>query len=401
MGNGLEIFKIAYKDVRIIHTCLRYPPATGGVETYVQQLVERTRDIAAGRDVRVLTSKMRTHGPVSELDPELLVSDPPYVQRLHRMITPLVSYPRLQALQYYIGHHRPDVIHGYSFWYYPADGGAKYARKHNIPFILHPIFYENEVRRKPIWQLYKNTIGRSTFAAADIVAVISPHEQSLIEKTELPVKRFELIPPGVDIVEFERPRQNPYLKQKIKGRVLLTVSRVAPGKGLEELIAVFPEILRVNPDVQLAIAGEDFGLQRKLTEQAERLGITQRMHFLGNLSREQLVAAFQHATVFIHPTEYEAFGIAVVEAQAAGIPVVARNIAAIPYVTAPSNHVGLFTTSDELIQRITDTFALHPTARAERTRQAQQYIAENFSWDSSIKKVTDLYSELVTLEARI
>ena len=125
--------------MRIVHTCLRYPPATGGVARYVQELVTRTRDKQAQRDVRVVTSRMRTHGPVSLLAGKSLRDDPPFVQRLHHMATPCISYPRLQALSYYLQHHRPDVIHGYSFWYHPADGAAAYDRKHDLPFIFHPI----------------------------------------------------------------------------------------------------------------------------------------------------------------------------------------------------------------------------------------------------------------------
>lgn len=178
--------------MRILHTCLRYPPATGGVEKYVQELVERTRSIEHHRDVRVLTSKLRTHGPMKELTPEYLMDDPMYVQRLQSSKTPLFSYPRLQALNYYIGHHNPDILHGYSFWYQPADIAARYAKKHKIPFIFHPIYYENNIRKKIKWQLYKKYIGVNTFASADVVAVISPYEQSLIEKAGFPVKRFEL-----------------------------------------------------------------------------------------------------------------------------------------------------------------------------------------------------------------
>src|SRR5688572_10767570 len=103
--------------MRILHTCLRYPPATGGVEQYVEDIVEGTRDIQQKRDVRVLTSKLRTHGPISELPPEQLLDDAPYVQRLQHGGTPLVSYPRLQALPYYISHHQPHIVHGYSYWY--------------------------------------------------------------------------------------------------------------------------------------------------------------------------------------------------------------------------------------------------------------------------------------------
>ncbi|MEK7557322.1 MAG: hypothetical protein AAB538_05070, partial [Patescibacteria group bacterium] len=79
--------------MRIVHVALRYPPATGGTETYVREIVERTRHVAAKRDVRVLTSKMRTHSPISELAPNLLLDDPLYVQRLHHLATPLISYP--------------------------------------------------------------------------------------------------------------------------------------------------------------------------------------------------------------------------------------------------------------------------------------------------------------------
>ncbi|MGH9857286.1 MAG: glycosyltransferase, partial [Acidobacteriota bacterium] len=152
------------------------------METHVQELVTRTRHIpedpasASVRDVRVLTSAMRTHGPITKLAPELLLDDPLYVQRLHYAATPLISYPRLQALSYYIGHHNPDILHAYSFWYQPADVAARYAQKRRIPFFFHPVFYENEVRKKWFWQLYKNIVGRRTFAAADIVFVISPYE---------------------------------------------------------------------------------------------------------------------------------------------------------------------------------------------------------------------------------
>src|SRR5689334_8944926 len=123
--------------MRIVHTALRFPPASGGAEKYIAELVTRTRNPEQGRDVRVLSSAMRTHGPISYLEPETLMNDPVYVQRLFVSKTPFVSYPRLQALSYYIGHHKPDMLHSYGYWYQPADVTARYAKKHSIPFIFH------------------------------------------------------------------------------------------------------------------------------------------------------------------------------------------------------------------------------------------------------------------------
>lgn len=382
--------------MRIVHTALRYPPATGGVETYVHELVERTRNVAEQRDVRVLTSKLRTHGPISELAPEDLLSDPPYVQRLHHASTPCISYPRLQALNYYLGHHQPDIVHGYSFWYQPADVAARYARKHDKPFILHPMYYNHGVRQKWQWQLYKNTVGHKTFMAADIVVVISPYEQALIEKDNYPVKRFELLPPGVNVDEITQAATapDPFSSRGINGHIVLAVNRIAPSKGLDTLIGVLPAVLKVDPIVQVVIIGEDFGVQDSLIKQAERLGVTKNVHFVGKFSNAELYAAYNQADILVNPTHYEAFGIGMAEALAAGLPVIARNVAAVPYVV-PHEKVGLLFASDgELVTAIT-TLLKNDSLRTQYGQAGKHYIAENFTWDRTVTKLLDLYAELV------
>lgn len=379
--------------MRIVHTCLRYPPASGGVETYTRELVERTRNIAEQIDVRVLTSKMRTHGPITELDPNLLLDDPPYVQRLHHLSTPFISYPRLQALSYYLSHHQPDVVHGYSFWYQPADTAARWATKHHRPFIFHPMYYESSNRRKLIWQTYKKTVGYRTFAAAAAVVVISPFEQSLITQAGFPVKRFYLIPPGVDLAEFETAAPNPFQDFPPGAPTLLCASRLSAEKQLQDVIAVMPDILRRAPAARLFIVGEDFGYASKLNAQIKQLNLTSHVHMLGHLSRHDLIGAYQHADLFIHPSNYEAFGIVIAEAMAARLPVIARNAAAIPYI-APHNHSALlFNDKNELTGHILSLLKHQKLAR-QLTDNAYQRLQTNFTWDIAQKKVTDLYTEL-------
>ncbi len=379
--------------MRILHTCLRYPPATGGVETYVQDIVEKTRNIDEKRDVRVLTSKMRTHGPISELDPNTLLDDPIYVQRLHYTKTPLISYPRLQALKYYIGHHKPDIIHGYSFWYQPADTAARYAKKHNIPFIFHPNYYENDTRKKPLWQRYKTTKGKNTFKQADVTVVISPFEQSLIEKANMPVKRFELIPPRIDMEKFDTQTENIFEKKNITGNILLTVSRIAEGKGLDDIITTLPDILKQHPNTNLVIVGEDFGYKQKLQELTDEQGIKKNVHFLGKLSQQDLISAYQNATILVHPSHYEAFGIVMGEALAAKTPVVARNTSAIPFVVPDKKAGLLFNTKEEMLSAIT-TLLENENLQKKLASTGHEYIKQTFSGNASIKKLISLYQEL-------
>lgn len=378
--------------MRIAHTCLRYPPATGGVETYVKEIVERTK--STGIDTRVLTSRMRTHGPITELEPDQLLDDPPYVQRLFPAKTPGISYPRLQSLNYYLNHHNPDIIHGYSFWYQPADTAARYAKKKKKPYILHPIYYDNKIRQKPIWQIYKKTYGKTTFAAADVVAVISPFEQKLIEEAGFPVKRFELIPPGIEIEKFAKKQENIFQKNNISGNILLTVSRLAAGKGIDEVITAMSDILKQHPETHLVIVGEDFGEQKNLEKQTKKLGLEKNIHFLGKLSDQELISTYQHADIFIHPSHYEAFGIVLGESLAANTPVVARNGSAIPFV-APHKKAGLlFSSPEELIKGV-NTLLSNPELRQSYASQGKHHIQQNFSWDTTIKKILNIYDELL------
>jgi len=378
--------------MKILHTALRYPPATGGAEVYIQNIVERTRSIEQQRDVQVLTSAMRTHGPIDMLPPEQLLDDPIYVQRLRVSKTPYISYPRLQALPYYIAHRKPDILESYGFWYQPADTTSRYAKKHRIPFIFHPIYYENRIRRKRIWQIYKSTIGKATFRAADVVVVLSEFEKNLIEKSNMPVKRFEIIPPGIDTVSFYVPKENPFMQRNITGTILLCVSRVAKSKGLQDVIQALPEIVRTKPDAQLVIVGEDFGYAKKLLAIAIKLGVQQRVHMLGKISNSELIGAYQHADVFIHASHYEAFGIVLAEAMAAGCPVVARNATAIPYVV-PHEQAGLlFSTHKELVQAILRICKDTALAKQFGT-YGKQHVENNFTWDKSMSKLLAIYDE--------
>ena len=381
--------------MRIVHTSLRYPPSSGGAENYAHDLIEKTKAASSALDVRVITSKLRTHGPMSELDPDLLLDDPIYVQRLHHLSTPLISYPRLQALPYYIQHHAPNIIESYGFWYQPADVTARYALKHKVPFIFHPIYYENKIRHKPLWQIYKNLIGKRTFAAADIVGVISPYEQSLIEKAGFAVKRFELLPPGIDHTLYQKTYDNIFQARGITGTILLSVCRISAGKGLESIINVFPHIIKEHPDAQWVIIGEDFGAKAALKKQAATLGISKHIHWFGKVRDEEKIAAFQHATMFLHPSWYEAFGIVLAEASASRLPIIARDIAAIPYVV-PHQKTGLLFKTDQELQTAISTLLKNSALRTTLGEAGKEYIKNNFSWDKTINRLLALYDELRT-----
>ena len=64
-------------------------------------------------------------------------------------------------------------------------------------------------------------------------------------------------------------------------------------------------------------------LREELEQQAKKLGISDRVKFLGRLSREEMQEVLQGANCFVLSTRYEAFGVVLLEAMATGLPVIA------------------------------------------------------------------------------
>ncbi|MGJ4940731.1 glycosyltransferase [Bradyrhizobium sp. HKCCYLS1011] len=110
-----------------------------------------------------------------------------------------------------------------------------------------------------------------------------------------------------------------------RGKKLLFVGRLAAAKGLPILLDALAKL----DDVSLEIAGD--GPDRlMLIEQARRLGISERVHFLGYQSQAQVRDLLKQADIFVLTSFAEGVPVVLMEAMAAGVPVITTRIAGIP-----------------------------------------------------------------------
>ena len=113
----------------------------------------------------------------------------------------------------------------------------------------------------------------------------------------------------------------------------LALGRLHRNKGFDVLIAAFAEA----PRFHLWLAG-DGPEEKALKAQAARLGVANRIHFLG--WREDSVALLASADMLICSSRYEPLGNVVIEAWAAGVPVIATESAG-PLELIHDNETGL------------------------------------------------------------
>lgn len=105
------------------------------------------------------------------------------------------------------------------------------------------------------------------------------------------------------------------------GRILLNVGRLTKQKNQDVLIRALARV----PSARLVIAGD--GPERPdYTALAAQLGVTDRLHLLGDVTRADIADLLAAADLFVFPSTWETFGLAAVEAAMADVPIVAADL---------------------------------------------------------------------------
>ena len=124
-----------------------------------------------------------------------------------------------------------------------------------------------------------------------------------------------------------------------------TVSRLVPQKNLPLLLGALKELNSIRSShFELTILGTG-PLERELRLMSVALGIENVVSWRGQT--RDVMSFYRSLDIFVLPSDYEGFGLVLLEAMSQGIPVIARRISAIPEVMG-DNHPGLVDSSDPL-----------------------------------------------------
>ena len=146
-----------------------------------------------------------------------------------------------------------------------------------------------------------------------IIAISDMIKRHMVEYYGLSEELIDVVYNGVDTERFRPASVEPDGPLKIlfcAGNFRL--------KGLSPLLTALGEIIKTTKDFQLLIMGR--GRKKRYNEMINRLGLSDRVTFLGETSSPEEV--YRQAHVLAHPTFYDACSLTTMEAMASGIPVI-------------------------------------------------------------------------------
>ena len=231
--------------------------------------------------------------------------------------------------------------------------------------------------------------------AQGILSVSAATKRNLALAQRVPAAKIVVLPPGLEPA-FAQANCDPHVGLP-HGSFLLTVGRLVasePGKGVDSVISVLPELLKTVPDLFYVIVGEgDFRpeLERMASESPAR----DRIVFLGSLTVEQLKYCYSRCEIFVMPSRQEGFGLVFLEAMALGKPVIAGSIGGATEIVKNEVTGFLVVPGDLKMLAIQLTRLLQDGALREQMGEAgRKHVAESYSFERYRLKLKAVLNEV-------
>ncbi|MFN7245407.1 MAG: hormogonium polysaccharide biosynthesis glycosyltransferase HpsP [Microcystis sp.] len=292
-----------------------------------------------------------------------------------------------------------DIAHIHALFSPVSSISALIARYRQLPYILRPLGTLDPAdlqKKRQLKQIYANFLEKPNLAAAAAVHFTSQQECQIAERFNIKTKDI-VIPLGVDFFDpqalpvngFDLPQNKP---------IILYMSRLDPKKGLDLLLPSLESLLAKGLDFHFVLAGgnpQDREYENRIKNQIERSILGKNTTITGFVTGEVKNNLLARADLFVLPSYYENFGIAVAEAMAAGIPVVISDrVDLYPAVAAAA--AGWVTACQ--LEDLTNTLATaitNPEIRQQRGKNARDLVLNQYSWSAIADQLLTVYENLV------
>jgi len=382
--------------VKVAHVLLRFD-APGGVETNVREVTSRLR--AAGEDVEVYASDLYDEGRWERRANYAPVVEGVPVHRfpIRKRLVPGLTMPMMIGLIDALSESGADVLHAHSHRYGHVLEAAAVAERLGIPLVVSTHYHPADRREPPLKRGLLRTqdvvFGMTAYRIARALVVQTEREAALVREFA-PARKLRTIAPGIDLSSWSNPDADRPEGLDLPEEYFLFVGRVASNKGLPTLIEALAR-LDGSARKPLVLMGRDWDEQAALEKQARDLGVAASVRFLGHVaSPASYRGVIRRARALVLPSEWEAFGLVLLEAMAAGTPIVATAVGGVPDVLDGGRAGRLVPYGDAVALAGALRSVVDDRRETERLRSAASDRVRGFDWSVTVERHRALYREV-------
>ena len=283
-----------------------------------------------------------------------------------------------------------DIFHGLS-GELPLKWTDKNIKKvvtiHDLIFLRFPQYYSFFDRKIHFWKFKK-----AAEQANLIIAISEQTKRDIIQFLKVPEEKIRVIYQGCHQA-FKDNQSEEFLvstkeKYDLPERFILNVGTIEERKNLLNIVKA------VNgTEIPLIIIGKKTKYFTKVQKFVKKNNLESQVHFLENVSMDELAAIYKLADIFIYPSLFEGFGIPVIEALFSETPVITSNVSCLPEAGGPDS-VYIDPNNFQDIKAKINFLWNNESERNRRARKGLEFV-QKFEDQLIAKNLYTVYQELM------
>lgn len=363
--------------MKILHITSNFYPTTGGIETFIYEISKRM--IRKGNNVTVITSNK------TPFENKILKRHE-VIDGINVIRVPFHLFFRygfsIEALKMALSSNW-DVIHIHNIGFFTDTIPILKLKGKKIFLHTHGgIFHTKNLNI--LKHIYFNSFLRLSTRFVDKVIAHSLNDKKLFSKI-CREENISLLNYGIDWKKLSRE------KRKSNGKTLIYTGRLSENKRLERTMFIIYCLKKQIPNIKLLLVGGDWGEKEKLTKLAKKLNISENINFINSVQHKGIYKYLSKADAFLLSSDYEGFGISVIEAMASGLTVVVNDILPMGEIVTDRRDGFITDFNDyektaKLILNILKSKKLRNMIGNRAKKMTKTY-----DWDQIIKKMEKIY----------
>jgi glycosyltransferase involved in cell wall biosynthesis len=372
--------------MKIGHITHSYLPNVGGIENYIKRLSQSLEK--NGHKVSVYTTNWRIKGKLEE--------NAFYFKTDFTVLRNPISFEMYRNLK----KTSDDVYHFHAPWFFTHILAEKAVRHKPKVMTLHGIQLSGSPELFAINTLYYPMMKHILAKMDVIIAQAENERQIVVERYGLPSEKVEIIPNGIETKKFrcsKRMRKNFMEKYQIdrKSFKILFVSRIVPHKHPDKLIKAVKNFIK-DENIEVLIIGSV--ISNDYLEMLRRLvGEDRRIHLIGEVEFNDLVAAYNSSDLFVFLSTWDALSAVVLEAMCCGLPILATRTGCVPFVIKEGEN-GFFVdrlNEKEIAEKILKIMNLNSSTLLKIKRNNKEKIRKDYEWEKKVKDIIKVYEKVI------